>query len=231
MGSIDIPIEFINGCEWHRIYWQWEEEKYALDGTGHLAAYRCGLGTPGQPAVLGQKTKARIIRVTPPRMISGVLLPGKLTISPEVPASPMSEERVSRDEGTPMNVIKDTPQSPSNVASSMSDSSYEDTSLRVTSPVPPVREQKEEGGSSTVTNHGDKGKGRARETSGDEERQRASLLDEYHRIQETRSHYEHQVTNEGSSQVEDQVMTDLCSRQQEIYDFLIHDEEMVEQTN
>ena len=131
-------------------------------------------------------------------MIGG-LSAGKLTISPEIPVSPMSEGKTTLDEGTPMLDIQNTPQSPSNVASSSSDSLQENIPLRVTNPDSPVMEQRETEGSPTVNYHSDKGKGRAQETDIDEERQRANLLDEYHRIQETCSHYKHQMTNEGSS--------------------------------
>ncbi|KAI0277266.1 hypothetical protein BC826DRAFT_976657 [Russula brevipes] len=69
MGSLELPIEFINAEEWHRLHWQVDQGKYTIDGNGQLAAYRCGLGTPGQPAVLGQRTRQRSKR-TPPHVIT-----------------------------------------------------------------------------------------------------------------------------------------------------------------
>ncbi|KAI0289470.1 hypothetical protein BC826DRAFT_970979 [Russula brevipes] len=95
MGSIDLPIEFVNASEWHRVYWQSDQEAYALDGTGQLAAYRCGLGTPGQPAILGRITKQRSI----PRrtQTTSVASSREMSLAPESagvasPIAPSQEE-------------------------------------------------------------------------------------------------------------------------------------------
>ncbi|KAI0280865.1 hypothetical protein BC826DRAFT_1111847 [Russula brevipes] len=100
MGSIDLPIEFVNASEWHRVYWQSDQEAYALDGTGQLAAYRCGLGTPGQPAILGRITKQR----SAPRrtQTSSVASSREMSLAPE-PAGVASPIAPSQEE-SPMSV-------------------------------------------------------------------------------------------------------------------------------
>src|SRR3984893_5464041 len=160
MGSVDVPIEFINGCEWHRLFWQWDEGKYALRSNNQLVAYRCGLGTPGQPTVLGQRTKKEKKQRGEGSSIFHTTF--RKAWSHEPPEQP--QEKPPPDDIGP-DIILDTPQSPSHATKS------------------PVEDQpaspKEKG----------KGKAQGPDETSAKE-QRTNLLEEYQRIQHTLEEWE-----------------------------------------